>query len=179
MTAADGKSRVCTLCPSPHYSLGYCRRHYRAYKKWGDPNSRPATLAERILANYVVDETGCWIWKGQLNNKGYGLIWSRDAGQKIAAHRVAYELLVGPIPAGLELDHTCETPACVNPAHLEPVTHAENMRRIRDRQMACRRAGHDWTDPRNVYRDANGGRRCRACAREADRARAKAKPAAR
>lgn len=54
---------------------------------------------------------------------------------------------VGPITDGLELDHLCNVPSCVNPDHLEPVTHAENMRCIRGRQMACRRAGHDWIDP--------------------------------
>lgn len=46
------------------------------------------------------------------------------------AHRVAYELWVGPIPEGMELDHRCKVRACINPAHLEPVTHAENMRRL-------------------------------------------------
>lgn len=162
--------RTCDICPGKYYALGFCRPHYRAFKTWGDPNRRPPTLEERVHSNYVVDDFGCWIWKGQINNKGYGLIWVNSVGQKVAAHRVVYELLVGPIPEGLELDHLqergCHTTACVNPEHLEPVTHAENMRRIQDRQQSCRRVGHDWTDPANVYVRPNGRRLCRACARD-------------
>ena len=83
---------------------------------------------ERLLEN--VDKSGdCWLWTGQLNNKGYGLFSYRN--QKRAAHVVLWEHLVGLVPAGLELDHLCRITACVNPDHLEPVTHAENMRRMR------------------------------------------------
>jgi len=83
---------------------------------------------ERLLEN--VDKSGdCWLWTGQLNNKGYGLFSYRN--QKRAAHVVLWEHLVGLVPTGLELDHLCRITACVNPDHLEPVTHAENMRRMR------------------------------------------------
>ena len=95
---------------------------------------------ERLLEN--VDKSGdCWLWTGQLNNKGYGLFSYKN--QKRAAHVVLWEHMVGLVPAGLELDHLCHSNdltcrdgstclhrRCVNPAHLEPVTHAENMRRI-------------------------------------------------
>ncbi len=74
--------------------------------------------------------TGCWIWTGALTGNGYGAI--RIERRNKLAHRYAYRLLVGEIPDGLELDHrTCSTPPCVNPSHLEPVTHAENVRRGR------------------------------------------------
>lgn len=78
----------------------------------------------------------CWVWLGHVcvsARSGYGLIKRGGVGSKNAspaqAHRVAYELYVGPVPDGLEPDHLCGNKACVNPAHLEPVTHSENLRR--------------------------------------------------
>jgi hypothetical protein len=81
------------------------------------------------------------------------------------AHRVAYELVIGQIPAGLELDHLCRNVVCVNPAHLEPVTRAENMRRRSAAQTHCKH-GHEFT-PENTYYYWHGGRHraCRACGR--------------
>jgi hypothetical protein len=67
----------------------------------------------------------CWPWKGRLNNKGYAFV--RWNGNNVAAHRVAYELLSGPIAIGMELDHTCRVRSCCNPDHLVPVTHTENL----------------------------------------------------
>jgi hypothetical protein len=69
----------------------------------------------------------CWPWGRAKDAQGYGGT-SADGTYK-GAHCYVYERLIGPIPDGLELDHLCRNPACVNPDHLEPVTHAENMRR--------------------------------------------------
>lgn len=111
---------------------------------------------------------GCWRWKGAIvggENGGYGQF--RVGDRRIVAHRVAYELLVGPIPEGLELDHLCRNRWCVNPAHLEPVTHLENMRRAprwQDKNIKthCIR-GHEYT-PENTYvNKKTGARRCRMC----------------
>lgn len=127
-------------------------------------------LAER-LRNYRVDaRTGCWVWRGNLNEDGYGRLWQRvDGKRKLRyAHIVSYEFHVGPVPEGLELDHTCRNHACINPAHLEPVTHAENIRRGTSPAAVARGAehcpqGHPY-DAANTYERPDGtGRGCRAC----------------
>ncbi|WP_374213841.1 HNH endonuclease signature motif containing protein [Streptomyces sp. A3M-1-3] len=95
-----------------------------------------ATLEERLRSRLARNsETGCLEWTGATRPGGYGAI-RLGAPQRSSAptHRVAYELWVGGIPVGLELDHLCFNPACCEPSHLEPVTHAENMRRMRERQ---------------------------------------------
>jgi hypothetical protein len=71
--------------------------------------------------------SGCWLWEGKTHPSGYGFFNAN--GRKIYAHRYPYEYLNGPVPPSLELDHVCENKACIRPDHLDPVTHAENMRR--------------------------------------------------
>jgi hypothetical protein len=83
-----------------------------------------------------VDENGCWIWTGRTIRNGYGFLWR--ANRRFSTHRLSYELHVGPIPTGMDLDHLCSNPPCCNPAHLEPVTHAENMRRMAERGRSAR-----------------------------------------
>lgn len=98
-------------------------------------------------------EGDCWIWKGH-THKGYARFNGRQA------HRVLFEAFIGPIPDGLELDHLCRNPLCVNPHHVEPVTRAENMRRRSEAQTHCKR-GHEFTEANTYLR---GGRRtCRRC----------------
>lgn len=76
------------------------------------------------------DVTTCWLWTGYRHPKGYGAIGiGGRAGRPHPAHRVAYELLIDDIPPGLELDHLCRNPSCVNPWHCEPVTRAVNLAR--------------------------------------------------
>lgn len=85
---------------------------------------------------YIVDPmTGCWNWQGHVDSDGYGV--TRFAGRTTSTHRAKYEELIGPIPVGLELDHLCSNPRCANPAHLEPVTHQENVRRSRNCKLAA------------------------------------------
>lgn len=79
---------------------------------------------ERFLSKVKRTE-GCWLWIGSTNFGGYGTYYV--SGRAVRAHRFSYELFVGKIPDGLELDHLCRYKSCVNPKHLEPVTHQENV----------------------------------------------------
>jgi hypothetical protein len=128
------------------------------------------SLSSRI--EFVAD--GCWLWTGSLSPTGYGER-IRRSGNRQAPHRVVYELMVGPIPEGLVIDHLCRVRNCVNPAHLEPVTQRENTMRspiapaaVNAAAQQCRR-GHPF-DEANTYVDPNGYRGCRACRTAAARA---------
>lgn len=75
---------------------------------------------------YLETATGCWEWQTGTGSNGYGTVWLN--GKSVSAHRAVYEALVGPVPDGLVIDHTCRNKMCVNPAHLRTVTIAENTR---------------------------------------------------
>lgn len=103
----DGK-RLCRTCSLARWRAGHV----------------PRTFVEMVWARIERDAaSGCWLWVGSRATNGYGR-WSN-----LLAHRLVYELLVEPIPVGLVLDHLCRVRPCVNPAHLEVVTLAENVRR--------------------------------------------------
>lgn len=85
-------------------------------------------VLDRLLARIHRDaSTGCWVWQGACNPNGYGRI--SDGGQMFYTHRVAFELLVGSIPANHDIDHLCRNRSCCNPAHLEAVTRRTNLLR--------------------------------------------------
>lgn len=120
-------------------------------------------VMERLWSK--IDASGsCWEWLAYREN-GYGKF--RLNGKSCMAHRVVWETLVGPIPAGLQVDHLCRNRGCVNPDHLELVTQQENILRGQSacawnaRKNVCKR-GHPLTDA-NLYVYPSGGRACRAC----------------
>lgn len=125
---------------------------------------------ERRLSRHVSIEGDCWIWTGSRSGNGYGMIAVDNV--RWMAHRYAYTALVGAIPEGLDLDHLCRNRACINPAHLEPVTRSENLKRGAprgERQRARTHCPHNHPyDEQNTTR-RNGRRICKACDR--DRAR--------
>lgn len=120
------------ICDRPAEKRGWCGGHYRRWHRSGDvradaPLRLPPASIEEALSSKT-DKTGeCWLWTGAIQSGGYGEI--RHLGRTRLAHRVSYEVHVGPIPIGLQLDHLCRNTRCVNPTHLEPVTQSVNVRR--------------------------------------------------
>ena len=84
-------------------------------------------LPQRLQSKISVDESGCWNWTGANKGNGYGNSWLNGKNQP--AHRVVYQIAIGNIKEGLDLDHLCRNRGCVNPAHLEPVTRSTNLKR--------------------------------------------------
>lgn len=138
-------------------SRGRCNNCYRAFLKQAKADGTYIPLvAHKMLTPFqkVMKRTeqqadgGCWLYVGLLATDGYARVKDASTDLALLVHRVSYEELVGPIPDGLVLDHLCRVRNCVNPAHLEPVTSAENVRRgVRSRlgdRDACP-VGHAFT----------------------------------
>jgi hypothetical protein len=122
------------------------------------------SVLERLLAKTVLDdETGCWVWTGSLSY-GYGQIGD-ESGRTRRAHVVGYELFVGAVPDGLQLDHVCRVTSCWAPWHVEPVTSRENVRRAAWPGGRCKR-GHDVTIEGALFARSGGRFGCRLCRNE-------------
>lgn len=132
--------------------------------------ARPAE--ERFWPKVAMQPDGCWRWVGATQNNGYGVL-AMPGRRVVLAHRWSYEHFVGSIPRGLEIDHLCRVRVCVNPAHMEAVTHRENGLRgeggkARGAQMRAKTHcvhGHEFT-PENTRIKRDGNRACRTCNRE-------------
>ncbi len=124
----DGRCTV-DQCQRPTHARGWCNKHYMRWLKHGAPDVVEMILGddEARFWSHVEKAETCWLWTSTITGNGYGHYSIKRV--KVGAHRFAYELMVGPIPQGLTIDHLCRVKACVNPDHLEPVTQAENNRR--------------------------------------------------
>jgi hypothetical protein len=157
----------CPVCGKP--------RARRAKMCWSCYVARRETrpLAERFWKKVEKTDT-CWLWRGGMTKQGYGQIFA-GAGQRrmIYAHVVSYEMHVAPRPEGMDIDHLCDNPSCVNPQHLRPATHRENVLRgtgyyARNARKTHCPSGHLLAE--TAYQNVKGGRRCSICTRRANRA---------
>lgn len=147
----------------------------------GFPNFLDSTLPESLWKRLIPEpNSGCWFWAGMINSGGYGQIYiGRDLskhqpafrGARMCIHRFMFETLVATVPVGLQLDHLCRQRSCANPAHLEPVTPRENVRRGDAGRIAAALQlakthcpqGHEYS-VQNTYL-YHGTRRCLPCMR--------------
>lgn len=125
----------------------------------------PARLSAKITPEpcpVIGLDPWCWIWTGAHTSKSYGS--ASHEGRVWSAHKLAYTLLIGPVPDGLQLDHLCRCKSCCNPAHLEPVTARMNLLRA-VRKESCVR-GHEYTPENTIPKKGGSQRNCRTCANE-------------
>lgn len=172
------------LCVRPVKCRGLCGAHYKTARLKGHempPGTRQQPIEQRLLAGAERDYlTGCLRWTGDhWAGRGYGRLHVSGKGRSV--HRLAHEIWIGPIPEGHAVDHVhangCRHKDCIEPAHLEAVTQAENNRRYRQTISPCPQ-GHSY-DAYNTYVyhfTANDGtesfqRGCRICRNAAGRRR--------
>ena len=125
-------------------------------------------LLQYLMSQVYIANTGCWMWQGPLSN-GYARFKHRQVTYPV--HRYLWEYVNGLVPENLELDHLCRVPACVNPEHLEAVTHRENlMRGVRGNSFNTSKthcpSGHEYTEENTYIPPGKAERQCKQCRKE-------------
>ena len=133
-TAAYRRGCRCSECREAHRVAEMNRRRRNGIQP---PSLVPIGI--RMDMKTEKSDEGCWLWNGSLDQHGYGMI-KAESGRTARAHRVMWELEVGPIPEGMTIDHLCLVKNCVFPGHMEIVSRAENSRRIRALEKQRRHA---------------------------------------
>jgi hypothetical protein len=173
---------VCTVseCDKIEQSRGLCPKHYYRLRRHGSvdaPGRRIFGSAEERFTNwYAALPNGCWLWTGRVTPKGYAHFQGDAARKVVAAHRWSYEHFKGPIPEGMQVDHTCHNAdptckggptclhrRCVNPDHLEAVDNTTNFSRSKNHHVNrthCPK-GHPYDEANTIVKP--GRRLCRAC----------------
>lgn len=175
-TLGTDRLATCEFCravygPRKHESSGAFAKRRFCSRACASASLRVDWTRTEILGRVEIDEDGCWLWKQGISQTGYARVSAR--GKSRDAHRYFYEILVGAVPDGLFLDHACHSRdktcpgnlckhrRCINPDHLEPVTHTENVRRgVRGREVTHCPQGHTY-EGWNLILDS--GRHCRTC----------------
>ncbi len=140
----------------------------RSKLRGGTTNLPLAALPERMRDKVQLElcpvaglDGDCWTWTGAIQSRGYGSF--HHEGRRHSTHRLAYVLLVGPIPTGLQIDHLCENKLCCNPAHLEPVTSKVNNERTTAATKLWCVNGHRLAGKNLIIKRRAGGRTTRNC----------------
>lgn len=144
-------SQTCSVsnCHNPIYARGYCSVHYWRWWRHGDPTVMLSNLGKSLEQRFwekVIrrEDDACWGWTAAKANGGYGVLG--NGNRLVRAHRLSYELHVGPIPAGMEVCHRCDNPECTNPQHLFLGTHADNVQDMLQKRR-------DWAGGRKLTRE--------------------------
>ena len=143
----------------------------RGMDNWKGLTGKAANLHSphyRFWVRVEQGANGCWEWQGSLSSSGYGQV--KRGGKHFMCHRIAWEDIKGPIPAGYEVDHLCRNRRCVNPQHLECVSHKENCLRgispwAKNAKKTHCPQGHEYVEE-NIFRYRNKGRECLTCKRQ-------------
>ena len=143
---SEEPKRLCDVpeCGARHDCHGFCKRHARAFLRHGDPTKFVHHITSRLGTEerfwlQVSKDEGCWLWEGHCSSDGYGSF--RVKGRETLTHRFSYLLHKGPIPKGMLVLHSCDRPACVNPAHLFVGTQKDNMQDMLAKGRATRPSG--------------------------------------